>query len=172
MGGIGNRERLAVASLPDSSPKGGNLNKILGRTRGLSRSFLGVAVAPALLLAALLAGGAWTLLAAPQEFPDAVTADPDHYSVEFENDAVRMVRINYGPGETSVMHHHPASCAVFLKGQPGTFELPTGEVEEMPATTPGQVVCWDAQVHLPTNMGEEANDLVIVEFKGREALQD
>jgi hypothetical protein len=32
-------------------------------------------------------------------FPDAVTADPKHYSVSFENDVVRFLRVKYGPGE-------------------------------------------------------------------------
>ncbi|MFQ5680149.1 MAG: hypothetical protein ACE5HP_11905 [Gemmatimonadota bacterium] len=110
--------------------------------------------------------------AAPPEYPDAVTADPDHYSVDFENDVARLVRIRYGAGETSVMHHHPANCAVFLHDQPVTFELPTGEVVEAPAATSGQVVCSDAEVHLPTNVGEEPLELVLLELKGRETLQD
>ena len=32
---------------------------------------------------------------------DAVVADPEHYTVEFENDKVRIIRIKYGPGEKS-----------------------------------------------------------------------
>ena len=30
---------------------------------------------------------------------DAVVADPGHYSVEFENDALQVIRITYGAGE-------------------------------------------------------------------------
>jgi quercetin dioxygenase-like cupin family protein len=101
------------------------------------------------------------------EHPDAVTADPDHYSVEYENDVARVLRIRYEPGETSVMHHHPANCAIFLMDQPGTFEQPDGEVVEMPAWTTGQVECVDAEAHLPTNMGEEPLELVLLELKGR-----
>lgn len=33
------------------------------------------------------------------EVPDAVAADPKHYSVSFENDVARFVRVRYGPGE-------------------------------------------------------------------------
>jgi glycine betaine/choline ABC-type transport system substrate-binding protein len=36
------------------------------------------------------------------------------YRVTFENDQVRLLRINYGPNEKSVMHEHPNSIAVFL----------------------------------------------------------
>jgi hypothetical protein len=35
---------------------------------------------------------------------DPVKLDPDHYKVEFENDRVRVLRVNYGPRERSVMH--------------------------------------------------------------------
>ncbi len=109
---------------------------------------------------------------ASAEYPDAVTADPDHYSVEFENDVARLVRIRYGAGETSVMHHHPAHCAIFLINQPSTFELPNGDVQENQRTTTGQVQCSDAEVHLPTNTGEDALELVVLELKGREAFQN
>jgi hypothetical protein len=34
---------------------------------------------------------------------DPVKVDSKHYSVEFENDKVRVLRIKYGPGEKSVM---------------------------------------------------------------------
>ncbi len=94
---------------------------------------------------------------APASYPDAVTADPDHYTTEFENDTVRLVRIRYGPGETSVMHHHPANCVIFLKDQPTTFELPSGEVVEAPQGETGQVACGDAEAHLPTNTGDEGH---------------
>lgn len=110
--------------------------------------------------------------AATPEYPDAVTADPDHYSVEFENDVARLVRIRYGAGETSVMHHHPANCAIFLVNQPITFGLPTGEVVEFPAPATGQLLCSDAEVHLPTNTGEEALEVVLLELKRRATLQE
>ena len=44
---------------------------------------------------------------------DPVTVDPKHYTVELENEKVRVVRIKYGPHEKSVMRqgwggHHAA----------------------------------------------------------------
>lgn len=105
------------------------------------------------------------------EHPDAVSADPERYSAEFENDLARLIRITYGPGETSVMHMHPASCAIFLSDQPTTMELPSGEVEEMPAHETGDVECFDAEAHLPTNTGDEGLELILVELKGRAALE-
>ena len=34
---------------------------------------------------------------------DPVNLDPKHYSVEFENDRVLVLRVKYGPKEKSVM---------------------------------------------------------------------
>ncbi len=103
------------------------------------------------------------------EAPDAVSADPQHYAVELENDVVRILRIRYGPGETSVMHRHPANCAIFLTAGGTTFELPDGETAEA-SWEPGQVQCGDAEVHLPTNSGTEALELILVELKGRDTF--
>lgn len=102
---------------------------------------------------------------APAEYPDAVTADPEHYSVEFENDAVRFVRIAYGPGQSSVMHRHPPNCAIFLTSQPGTMESPDGEVTETEPAAIGSVSCTEGEVHLPTNTGNARLELILVEFK-------
>lgn len=106
-----------------------------------------------------------------QEYPGAVEADPDHYSVEFENDVVRLVRIKYGPGETSTMHHHPANCAIQFTDADVTMELPDGEMVDSPLMA-RQVACFDAEVHKPTNTGEEALELIVVEFKGREKVSE
>ena len=111
-------------------------------------------------------------MAASDEMPDAphaVTADPDHYSVEFENEAVRVVRVRYGAGETSVIHYHPAYCAVSIQEQPVTFELPDGSVEDAPGGELGTLNCVDAEMHSPTNNGEGELDAVLIEFKGRAA---
>ncbi len=105
------------------------------------------------------------------EHPAADQADPTHYTVVHENDAARLIHIRYSAGETSVMHHHPANCAIFVRGQPTTMELPSGEVEEMPMAETGQVTCWDAGAHKPTNMGSGPTEVVLVEMKGRATLQ-
>jgi hypothetical protein len=55
---------------------------------------------------------------------DPVRVDPQHYTVEFENDQVRVLRIRYGPHEKSVMHGHPAGLAVFLADTRGKFQTP------------------------------------------------
>lgn len=101
------------------------------------------------------------------DHPGAVSADPDHYTVEHATDAARLLRIRYGPGETSIMHRHPANCAIFLHDQPTTMEMPGGEVVESAAHEAGHVECGDAGAHLPTNAGDEELELILLELKGR-----
>jgi hypothetical protein len=102
--------------------------------------------------------------------PDAVSADPGHYSVSFENDLVRVLRIRYGPGEKSVMHRHSASCAIFLTDQTFNFTLPDGTTE--PATVPaGALGCGDGNVHLPENITADAAEFIMIEFKDRERFR-
>jgi hypothetical protein len=126
----------------------------------------------AFLLAAFLGGMAVVLLAQRGTtigIPDAVTADPKHYSVSFENDVVRLLRVRYGAGEKSVLHRHPASCAVFLTDQTFDFTLPDGTTA--PASVPEDALgCSDANAHLPENIGRDA-EFIMIEFKNRERFK-
>jgi quercetin dioxygenase-like cupin family protein len=98
---------------------------------------------------------------------DPTVVDATHYTVEFENDDVRVIRIKYGPGEKSVMHFHPAAVAVFLVDQKVKFTLPDGKTEEV-STTAGQTIWTPAGDHLPENIGEGTLELVLVEMKKKE----
>jgi hypothetical protein len=121
---------------------------------------LAIATASSALLAQRVGG---------PSFPDAVSADPNHYSVSFENDVVRVLRVKYGAGEKSVMHRHTASCVIFLTDQTFDFTLPDGTTE--PASVPaGALGCGDGNVHLPENTAAEAAEFIMVEFKDRETF--
>ena len=102
-------------------------------------------------------------------FPDAVTADPKHYSVSFENDVVRFIRAKYGRGERSVMHRHLPGCVVFLTDQTFNFTLPDGTTEP-DSVRAGALGCSDGNVHLPENIAGEA-EFIMVEFKDRKTFQ-
>jgi len=104
------------------------------------------------------------------EVPDAVAADPKHYSVSFENDVARFVRVRYGPGERSVMHRHLPGCVIFLTDQTFNFTIPDGTTE--PASVEaGALGCGDGNVHLPENIGRDAAEFIMVEFKDRASFQ-
>jgi hypothetical protein len=116
----------------------------------------------------LVVGAASSALVAQRganTYPDAVTADPKHYRVSFENDVARFVRAKYGPGEKSVMHRHLPGCVIFLTDQTMKFTLPDGTTE--PASVEaGALGCSDGNVHLPENVEGEA-EFIMVEFKDR-----
>jgi hypothetical protein len=61
---------------------------------------------------------------------DPVKLNPKHCKVEFENDCVRMLRDNYGPGERSAMHSHPDGVGIFLTPQLSRFAFANGRCTE------------------------------------------
>jgi hypothetical protein len=120
-----------------------------------------------LILGAVLGGATSSLLAqrSAASYPDAVTADPAHYTLAFENDVARFLRVRYGPGEKSTMHRHLPGCVIFLTDQTFNFTIPDGTTE--PASVPaGALGCSDGNVHAPENIAEAA-EFIMVEFKDR-----
>jgi quercetin dioxygenase-like cupin family protein len=101
---------------------------------------------------------------------DPVKVDPKHYKVEFENHAVRILRINYGPGEKSVMHMHPESVAIFLTDQKATFTTPDGKSTEVDAKA-GEVKNLPAGAHLPQNIADKPMEIILVELKAKPAVK-
>jgi hypothetical protein len=124
-----------------------------------------------IVLGAALGVVSTVMLAQPaaSKYPDAVSADPKHYTVSFENDVARILRVKYGPGEKSVMHRHLPGCVIFLTDQTFNFTIPDGSTE--PASVPaGSLGCGDGNVHLPENIASAA-EFIMVEFKDRQTFQ-
>jgi hypothetical protein len=95
--------------------------------------------------------------------PDAVTADPKHYTVEFENDVVRLLRVRLPAGESASPHSHSAYCAIELSDS--SLREGNGPTSESKA---GQVFCGDATSHGPRNAGKGLAESIVVEFKNRQ----
>ena len=89
---------------------------------------------------------------------DAVVADPQHYTVEFENDKVRIIRIKYGPGEKSVMHTHGAHVVITLTEN-------ESRMTETATTVAGAAEWGDATEHLPENLSDEPLEVILIEVK-------
>ena len=97
---------------------------------------------------------------------DPTKVDAKHYTVTFENDQVRILRINYGAHEKSVLHEHPNSIAVFLTDGKIKFTLADGTSQERDVKA-GQSVWNPAGKHLPENMGDKPFEVVLIEMKSK-----
>jgi quercetin dioxygenase-like cupin family protein len=101
---------------------------------------------------------------------DPVKVDPKHYSVVFENNEVRVLRVHYAPGEKSVMHSHPDSVAVFMEDEKAKMTHPDGKSEETSGKK-GDAIFTPAGAHLPENIGTGPLDVILVELKKPAAKQ-
>jgi quercetin dioxygenase-like cupin family protein len=95
---------------------------------------------------------------------DPKKVDSKHYTVDFENDDVRVLRIRYAPGEKSKMHGHPKSVTVFLTDCKGLFTYPDGKTEDFSAKA-GQTMFFEAVEHLPESRSKKPFELIQIELK-------
>ncbi|MFD0976572.1 hypothetical protein [Salinimicrobium gaetbulicola] len=119
------------------------------------------------LLKGLLPGACMLFLTPAIMAQDPVKEDPKHYKVELDNDEVRVLRINYGPGEESVMHKHPKGVVVFLTDAKVDFTLPNGQTAPM-TTTAGDVIWTEEDSHKPKNTAGQPLEAIQIEFKSKE----
>ena len=111
---------------------------------------------------ALAATGILVMGAARAQDPTMV--DANHYKVTFENEAVRILKVTYGPKEKSVMHEHPNAIAVFLTDSTIKFNTPDGKSEER-SVKAGQSAWTPAGKHLPENIGDKPLEVILIELK-------
>ena len=104
---------------------------------------------------------------APKQQPvsaDPVHVDSKHYTIDAENERVRVIRGRYGPHEKSVMHGHPSLVAVFLTSGKGRFTFPDGRTEER-SWKAGESMIMPAEEHLPENLSDTPLEVVLIELK-------
>jgi len=103
------------------------------------------------------------LVAVPALAQDPTVVDPDHYSVEFETDDFRVLRISYGPGESSVMHEHPAGYVLAITDAHLMMHLADGQSVEVDLTA--GVNGWaEATVHAPENLSDARIEVYLIEL--------
>lgn len=85
----------------------------------------------------------------------AVLADPDHYTILYENGALRISRVSYEAGEMGARHRHPAHCVIWLSVRPAVA-----------GPEPGTVECRLAQTH-DAQEAPAATEQILIEFLGR-----
>ena len=97
-----------------------------------------------------------------------VVADPAHHKLEFENNRVRVVRANFGPGEKATAPFDAKAVVIVnLTGSEGTkLTFPDGNSVITPPTKPGQVSWAPAGRIQPENIGKTRNEFIVIEPKG------
>src|SRR5215471_18165337 len=120
-----------------------------------SRSFWVLAV---VCLAAANAGSA----------QNPLQVESAHYRLAFENEAVQVVYIHYGPHEKSVLHQHPAGVVVNLTDGHLRFTDQAGATQEVRAIH-GEARWFPAVKHKVENLSNISYDGVYIGVKGKTA---
>lgn len=95
---------------------------------------------------------------------DPVKVDPSHHKVEFENDRVRVLRINFKPHDMTKEHDHPNGVAIFLTDVKAKFALGGGKTREG-ANKRGEAIWAAAESHAVENLGNKPAEVILVELK-------
>ena len=96
---------------------------------------------------------------------DPLKTDPKHYSLEFENDQVRVIRAHMGPHESVPVHEHTLNrVTVFLTDQNIRATNPDGKVQTM-VHKAGDVIWSTPQTHKEENLNDRPFEVVAVEIK-------
>ena len=105
----------------------------------------------------------WLLwLMAPGQ--DAAMVNPRIARVEFENDAIRIVRVHYGAREKLAMHAHPAKVAVCVTG--GLARITTEEGKTTEARSAAGDFSWaEPTRHAVENLSDGPLEFVEIELK-------
>ncbi|GAA3533599.1 cupin domain-containing protein [Nocardioides daeguensis] len=94
---------------------------------------------------------------------DPVTSNPDHYTVVFENDRVRVLEYRDEPGERTTPHAHPDSVMYTLSSF--RRRLVAGDQQREVEMTAGTVGWLPAQEHHGENIGDTPTHVLFVELK-------
>jgi len=95
---------------------------------------------------------------------DPVKLDPEHHTVPFENDRVRVLRTVLEPHIKSPVHEHPSYVVVYLTDLHTTMKLADGRMVDNPRK-PGDIAWRDAYSHQTENIGDHTAVEIQVELK-------
>jgi hypothetical protein len=83
---------------------------------------------------------------------DPVAVDPKHYTVEFENEFVRVLRVHFGPGDKGATHEHILNRVVFY-------------LNDQPNAKADDVRMSGSATHAESNESAQPADRIAVEIK-------
>lgn len=94
---------------------------------------------------------------------DPAISNPDHYTVVFENDRVRVLEYNDDPGDRTTPHRHPDSVMYTLTSF--RRRLVAGGTHRDVELEAGSVGWLPAQEHQGENIGDTPTRAIFVELK-------
>ncbi|MBI4444280.1 MAG: cytoplasmic protein [Acidobacteria bacterium] len=95
---------------------------------------------------------------------DPVKVEPEHYTVLFENDRVRLLQFKDKPGDKIAMHGHPDYVAYTMKALKRRLIAPDGSYRDVQAEA-GTAVWSEAVTHAEVNIGDTETHLLLFEVK-------
>ena len=107
-----------------------------------------------------------SVLAQPQmDEIDPVVVSPDMYSVQLENEHVRVIEYQIAPGEQDNWHTHPAKVSYVVSG--GSLRITTEEGESFVVEEVTGSTTWFGAVgrHYGENVGTTPVRIVFMEIK-------
>ena len=98
---------------------------------------------------------------------DAAVIDPQHYHVEFENEFVRVLRVNIGPHEKLRQHTHPPTGAVLVHLTDQDLRLTTADGTSRNSKFPAKHVRWvePGAAHQDENLSDKPLKFIRIELK-------
>ena len=93
---------------------------------------------------------------------DAVSVAPDRYKVAKDTMGIRILEVNYKPGDSSAMHSHPDNVLYVIDGGKTEFTMQDGskQVYEIPN---GAAMVLPGGIHSVKNIGTKATKSILVE---------
>jgi quercetin dioxygenase-like cupin family protein len=93
---------------------------------------------------------------------DAVKVAPNLYKVAGDTLGIRVLEINYKPGQSSAMHSHPDAVLYVIQGSKSEFTAKDGTKQVMELKA-GTTVIMGASTHSVKNVGKTATKAILVE---------
>ncbi len=97
---------------------------------------------------------------------DPVKVNPENFKVEFENDQVRVLRVQVPPHGKLAMHEHPANVLVAITDSDVRDTFPDGKTAERRFKA-GQTAWRPAVKHANENLSDRPVESILVELKGK-----
>lgn len=95
---------------------------------------------------------------------DPVKVDPARHKVAFENDRVRVLRINIKPHDKTKQHEHPNGVAIYLTDVKAKFTLADGTTRDGGGKR-GEITWATAEKHSVQNTTNKPAVIILVELK-------